>query len=576
MAKKTSRSEFLLDLERMADSLRAQIEAGVDGFKPDAAAREERRERSRQAFRNFARIYFPHYFSADVADSVFQAWAFERLHKLAWKRNVSAQEIAGVLRQVRRRGDKIALAAPRGEAKTTLLQIFAIYCVVFGLRRFIPIISDATEQAATILEGIKVELEANPRLAMDYPDATGAGRVWKVGIILTANNIKLQAFGSGKRMRGLRHGPHRPDLVLIDDLENDENVATKAQRDKGESWIKRTVLKLGPPDDSLDVVYVGTILHYDSVLNRTLRNALWETRIFKALIKWPDQMDLWDQWEELFLNDGREAAEAFHLQHEAAMTAGAIVSWPDMRPLIVLMEIRARDGHDSFASELQNDPTGEASEFKNLTYWVVPCRRWVYFGSVDPSMGRGQRSDFSAIEVGGYDMEHGILDVVEASIKRRPPQMIVHDVIEFQKQYEIIAWAVESIAFQEILRELIVDQSAEQGIHVPALPFPEYFTAMLDQTDRHARGRATLWSDKDLRIQSLIPHVANGKIRFNRNHTTLIQQLQFWGKIGHDDGPDALQMLWVLARSGMGRPRNPNEYRSLGHRRTSARIGRRR
>ncbi|MEW6648164.1 MAG: hypothetical protein AB1450_13275 [Pseudomonadota bacterium] len=572
---KTSRKEFLLDLERMADGLRAQIEAGVDGFKPDEAAREERRARSRQAFRNFARIYFPHYFSADVADSVFQSWAFERLHKLAWKRHVSAQEIAGVLRKVRRRGDKIALAAPRGEAKTTLLQVFCVYCIVFNLRRFIPIISDATEQAATILEGIKVELEANPRVAMDYPDATGAGRVWKVGVILTTNNIKLQAFGSGKRMRGLRHGPHRPDLVLIDDLENDENVATKAQRDKGENWIKRTVLKLGPPDDSLDVVYVGTILHYDSVLSRTLRNALWETKIFKALIQWPDRMDLWERWEELFLNDGRDAAEAFYAQHEKAMTAGAVVSWPDMRSLIVLMEIRARDGHESFASELQNDPTGGVSEFK-LTYWVVPCRNWVFFGSCDPSLGKGQRSDYSALLVGGYDLEHGVLDVVEASIRRRPPQTIIHDAIEFQRQYEVIAWAFEAVAFQEFLMAELIDQSAQRGIHVPALPFPDYFTAQLDPSDRAARGRAALYRDKDLRILSLIPPVAAAKIRFNREHTLLNQQVEFWGKVDHDDGPDALQMLWVLARSGMGRPRNPNEYRSLGHRRSGARFGRRR
>ena len=48
-----------------------------------------------------------------------------------------------------------------------------------------------------------------------------------------------------------------------------------------------------------DVVYIGTILHYDSVLNRTLANKMWRSAKFKALLKWPDNMALWERWEEL-------------------------------------------------------------------------------------------------------------------------------------------------------------------------------------------------------------------------------------------------------------------------------------
>lgn len=106
---------------------------------------------------------------------------------------------------------------------------------------------DAFEQAATMLEAIKAELEFNPRLAMDFPQGAGKGRVWQVGTIVTANDAKVQAFGSGKRMRGLRHGPHRPDLVIGDDLENDENVRSPEQRDKLENWLKKTVLSSARP-----------------------------------------------------------------------------------------------------------------------------------------------------------------------------------------------------------------------------------------------------------------------------------------------------------------------------------------
>lgn len=55
--------------------------------------------------------------------------------------------------------------------------------------------------------------------------------------------------------------------------------------------------------------------------------------------------------------------------------------------------------------------------------------------------------------------------------------------------------------------------------------------------------------DKDLRILTLQPYVANALIRFSRNHHTLIEQLTHYPEAPHDDGPDALQMLWALCVS---------------------------
>ncbi|MEW7001894.1 hypothetical protein M5585_25680 [Serratia ureilytica] len=92
------------------------------------------------------------------------------------------------------------------------------------------------------------------------------------------------------------------------------------------------------------MVYIGTILHYDSVLSRTLRNPLWRSARFKALIAWPHNMELWDKWEEILRNndqDGEALANAFYMLHQLEMEAGAVVSWL-ARPLLTLMLIRAR------------------------------------------------------------------------------------------------------------------------------------------------------------------------------------------------------------------------------------------
>ena len=209
--------DFLDELRAFADEQRRLVEAECDGFATDHAARDQRASKATHDYQFFCRTYFPHYIKSEA--SVFQQWFYDNVPKLIDKPT----------------GQLINLSAPRGEAKSTLgTQLFTLWCVVTRRKRFICLIMDALGQSATMLEAVKVELESNPRLAMDFPDACGAGRVWNAGVIVTRGGAKVQAFGTGKRMRGLRHGPHRPDLVIPDDIENDENVRSKEQRDKDE------------------------------------------------------------------------------------------------------------------------------------------------------------------------------------------------------------------------------------------------------------------------------------------------------------------------------------------------------
>lgn len=515
---KLTRKEFLNDLAQLAEACRRDIEAQVEGFSPDAEAQAARKARAAAEFDFFCRTYFPHYIKAEP--SLLHKYLFERLPRLARER----------------RGVKLALAAPRGEAKSTICtQLFVLWGLIFEHYWMVAIVMDTFEQAAEMLEAIKAELEANPRLLMDFPEATGKGRVWQAGVILTANNRKLRAAGSGKKLRGMRHGPHRPDLVVLDDIENDENVKSPEQRDKLQGWLTKAVLKLGAADDSLDVLYIGTILHYDSLLARTLKNPLWERRTFKAVLEWPHRMDLWEKWEELLLNQGDEAASAFYQQRRAEMDRGAVVSWPTMRPIERLMRVRARDGHASFDSELQNDPlSDDEAPFAKVLFWIQEDPEWIYFGAADPSLGKKANGrDPSALLVGGFSRRHGILDVVEASIAKRLPDKIIEDIIRMQEKWRCLVWVVESVQFQEFFRTELVKRSAARGIPVPAVP-------------------VTPHEDKTLRIETLQPHVANGLIRFHPGQTTLLDQLRHWPKADHDDGPDCLEMLWKAAQSRSG------------------------
>ena len=524
---KLSKSEFLAQLAQTAAALRVKVESECAGFSADPAESAGRRAAVRDAvsgFEFFCKNYFPHYIR-HTEPSELHRHLFRRLPEM----------------RACSKSQNDAVAAPRGEAKSTIVsQLWVLYCIVTGQTHYALIVMDSIDQAYPMLEAIKAELEFNPRLMMDFPEICGQGRVWQAGTIVTRNNVKVQVAGSGKKLRGLRHGPWRPDLVVLDDIENDENVLSPEMRDKLESWLTKTVLQLGGPGQKLDVIYIGTVLHYDSVLQRQLRNPLWKTARFRAVLAWPDNMTMWDRWEEILRNngeDGQVLAEAFYAANRVEMDAGAQVSW-SARPLYELMRIRARDGHQAFASEYQNDPAqGDSAPFAGaLSFWVNRLREWLFFGAVDPSLGKdSRRADPSAILVGGYNRETGVLDVVEALIKRRLPDLIISDVIELNSIYRCLRWAVETVQFQEWFAEQLAKRAAAAGRHVPVVGVKPH-------------------SDKILRITALQPYVRAGLIRLHESQRTLREQLEYFPLADHDDGPDCLEMLWSLATGGRSTP----------------------
>lgn len=506
--------DFLKSLSALAANLRQVIEAEVDGFDASPTAVAERRAKVFDpvgGYEYFVNTYFPHYIRSPEK-SELHAFLFSRLPE--------------IIRSPK--GENEAVGAPRGEGKSTqVTQLFTLWCIVTGQKHYAVIVMDSIDQAYPMLEAIKAELEFNPRLKTDFPEVCGQGRVWQAGTIVTANDVKVQVAGSGKKLRGLRHGPYRPDLTVLDDIENDEQVRNPEQRDKLNAWLTKTVLPLGGVGQKYDVIYIGTILHYDSVLNRTLNNPFWHGIKFKAMKRWPARMDLWDRWEELFRNDGEMVAEAFYLANKDEMERGAQTSWA-ARGVLALMKIRARDGHATFDSEYQNDPvSGEDAPFaKSMKFWTDLPSDLVYFGSLDPSLGKaGASRDPSAIIIGGYQRQTGKLYIVEAQIKKRLPDLIIEDVIRLHRQYRCKLWFVETVQFQEFLKDELVKRSAARGLPVPARAVKPV-------------------SDKLLRIETLQPHMANGLILLNESQQTLIQQFRHFPKADHDDGPDAVHMLW--------------------------------
>lgn len=482
------------------------------------------------AFRFFCKTYLPHHFPDDT-ESVFHAWAYKTLPKITAEPEAISQSVA----------------APRGEAKTTLVvQANSLFNEVRNVKHNTVIVSDTEDQADEIIEVLKTELTDNPMLRLDFPEVCGQGARWRIGEITTRQGNKFKAYGSGQKIRGAKKQNKRPDAVYLDDLENEDHAENPRLRDKLEKWIARVIQPLGQAGSKIDIIYVGTILCKDSVLARIMKNPFWRSVLFSAIVKYPERMDLWEEWENIYRNTPKtneaneKAAHAFYLKNEAEMLRGSKVSWVK-RPLLVLMKIRARDGLATFQCEYQNEPSDPESEIFSgcidQSYYRTLPHDVIFYGSVDPSLGKkaktgkGKGGDPSAILVGAYQRSTGILYVVEARIKHRTPNKIIQETIKMQKEYGCHLWAIEAVQFQAFFKDELVKESGKQSAHVPA------------------KG-VTSSTEKELRIETLQPHMENGFIKLLPEQRELINQLRFFPNHDHDDGPDALEMLWKICQSG--------------------------
>ncbi len=520
-AARLTRKEYIKWLDGYTSELKETIRSNAT---LPADQRDERKDRQRHDFHFFRTTYLPHYYSLP-GKSDLQEHLEGVYHRIADRCSISTADASAM-------GEKFAIAAPRGHGKSTDVSVaFVIWCIINDLKHFITIFSDAIELTETLIEAIKAELSENDNLKADFPHATGLGKVWKIGDIVTRNGIRVKGFGSGKRVRGIKHGVYRVDLALIDDLENDENVRSRDQRDKLESWIDEAVVNLGSVDTNMDIIYIGTILHRDSVLSRKLKLGFWNPKIFRAIITFPDRLDLWERYAQIYKSRGTEEAHDFYMSQKPEMDAGARVLWPDAVPIETLMRKRA-EAPRSFAKELQNNPSDENQKFKreNMHFWRshLPLRQLKIFGWCDPA-GNGKKSDFTSIKIFGVDEQAMKGYVLESYNEVIGSLEIIKKIVELQDKYRCEVFAVETNGGQFHLKAFILKEAFEQGVHMPLRG--------VHNTD-----------NKISRIEELELPIENAQILLHEDQTTLIDQLEEFPEGKHDDAPDALVCVYRLSK----------------------------
>lgn len=441
-------------------------------------------------------------------------------------------------------GQTDIIASPRESAKSTIWNtVYGTHNIVYHKKHYIVLVSDSSDQAVDDLKQIKNALEENEYILEDF-GRLKSDALWRSDAILTKKDVLVCAKGSGKKIRGIKHKQWRPDLIVLDDVENDENVQSPEQRKKLMNWFNKVVMNAG--SKNTDIVVIGTILHYDSLLNNLLQKPGYHTKKYKAVIE-DNNSPLWEDWtgiytdlkkskledpetkEKLNIKEAREFFEA----HKEEMTAGSEVIWPEAKDLYYYKCKLIDLGPDAYNSEYQNDPIDSDTSWikpEDFYYYssLPPLNTLTIKGALDPSMGKNGNSDLSAICTVGID-EDGYMYVIDTDAKRRSPDQQIEDIFKKNELFNYCEFYVEDVAFQAYLAANIQKESAKNGTYINIVTEPK------------PKG------DKLSRIKSqLQPLIKNGYLRFGKDQQSLIDGLVFLGALKHDDEPDSLQMVTAL------------------------------
>jgi len=161
------------------------------------------------------------------------------------------------------------IVAFRGSAKSTIMTMSYPLWAILGdqQKKFVLILSQTQDKAQQHLLNIKKELESNDLLKKDLGPFQEEKNQWGIqALVIPRFGAKIATGSVGQSIRGIRHYQNRPDLIILDDIEDLDSVKTKEGRKKTYDWFTGETIPAG--DKKTKIVIVGNLLHEDCLLKR--------------------------------------------------------------------------------------------------------------------------------------------------------------------------------------------------------------------------------------------------------------------------------------------------------------------
>lgn len=456
--------------------------------------------------------------------------------------------------------EQLGRVLPRGTGKSAFGTLGpTIWSACYKHKTYVLICSDIGSTAEKFIKDIKDNVIENQYIEMAFGtmlDDRNKDYKCNATQLEFTNNTFIEAISSTSPMRGRKYKNVRPDLIILDDYQSEDDCRTEEAREK--KWKRYSddvkFAKQRPVKRNGKVIKKGTVLmawgtqqHKECFYSRLIKTPTWTFKKEKGVLV--DNVDeffssgLWLEFKTILNNLKNEHrladAKEFYYQHEEEMKFDTL--WSEFWDCLELA-LDYYENPNSFKQEVQGDVDAIGEKwFKQMhTETREEIEQHEFIKTmliVDPAASSGRKSDYTAYLVGssaknGYKYgRRGELAKINA---RQEFDKYINHMIELLLQYpDITHISIEKNTFNGADANQLEKAIKEHEV----LKYRNL--VIINESQR---------KNKDDKISTIVPFVNRGEFVFCSEDEEFINQfMEFAGQkfTVHDDAADTASELWL-------------------------------
>lgn len=327
---------------------------------------------------------------------------------------------------------RVLLAIPRDHAKTTLSKLAVVWYFLFTNHRFCVYLSNTNTIAKNACRDI-IGYFNTPNFIATYGKVkmikdSETESLWIFEVPMPGGRVKtciLRAIGANQQMRGINIDNQRPDIAVVDDVEDNENTESENLQKKLDRWIFGPFLKALARRKK--IIWLGNMLQKTSLLARLSTRPNWNPVVFGAIVQDVATGEFRPLWPERW--PMKELIEDF----QEYVELGLIETW--------MCEMMNMPGHgvDGFTQEqVYYQPIPESDNL--LASWLI----------LDPAFGESVTNDDSSITVHVMPRDGVPMVVKHVTGKFKEHELFEH-MVRLAMKWNAYVWGIEAVAAQRVL-----------------------------------------------------------------------------------------------------------------------------
>lgn len=432
---------------------------------------------------------------------------------------------------------KVAIAAPRGWGKTSIvaLALMARY-ILFRHTGFICYINKSHDAASLQTENLRRELVSNRMIKYFFGDfrqrdvnktefeEVFSKKAW------VAYDTLVWPRGAGQQVRGVLFKNDRPGLIVIDDLEDPQKIENDEIRKGWYEWLYADVIKaiprMGEAAKHAKVVYIDTLKHEDSVLQKLLSSPEWTSVRLEACD------DDFKSTAPDFISD-EDIAKEWQQHVDAGQTD---VFFRELRNLPISTKDSAFRQEYFHYYNLPPDRPLKEGDLKKYDSDIQQDRHIETVVLLDPAKTVKIHSAESAIIGIGIDLASAKLYIRDAISEKMYPDEIYDNLFTMAQMLDAKVLGIEETSLNEFIKQPIKNEMFRRG-------------SFFELVWLKARGGMK----KEHRVKELVPYYRGGYIYHNASCAytrKLEQQLLMFPRSALWDMMDCLAYIIEMLELG--------------------------